>query len=200
VTFAELKQELVDRGFHSLTDARQGFMINRARADLDGMYCWPYREASVTGSPPPLVITDLGDVQAVVDMTTGLPLQHVDYATLLESYGDLSIPGTPAYWYRGTPAGIPEIATYPVSTGIVGVQYWRVTPDLTGTQVPAAPSRFHGLIVDMAVRRAYQDNDAHGDAGQLGASIQADLAAMVNALLLQDQVMYQRVVSGSEDW
>lgn len=201
MTFAELKAELAARGFDSLTDARRGLMINRARADLDGMYPWPYREMSVTGAGSPISISDLGDVQAVIDMTTFLSLQHAAYETLLDWYGDLSITGTPAYWYKGTPSGVPEVGTYPVATSAIGVQYWRITPDLVNAgDTPAAPSRFHGLIGDMAVRRAYQDNDAHGDAGQLAVSIQADLAAMVNALLLQEQVTHQQILGASIDW
>jgi hypothetical protein len=200
VTFAELKAELAARGFDYLDDDRQGLMVNRSRADLDDMYRWPYREAAVTGTVP-MIISDLGDVQAVIDLTTMESLQHADYATLLNWYGDLSITGCPAYWYRGTPGGIPEVSTVPVAMGSVGVQYWRVTPDLVDPEdTPEAPSRFHGLIVDIAVRRAYQDSDNHAAAAALATSISLDLNVMVASLLTQDQVTHQQILGASIDW
>lgn len=201
MTFAELKTELAARGFDPVTDARRGQMINRARSELDELARWPYREASATGTGSPLIIADLGEVEAVIDMRTKQPLQHVDYQMLLGIYGDLSITGTPECWYRATPAGIPEVATYPVSTGQIGVQYWRITPDLVNPgDEPAAPERYHGLIVDMAVRRAYQDNDDHANAGFLAQSIAQDVALMTRALLSQNEPVYQQITYSSEDW
>jgi hypothetical protein len=49
MTFAELKTELAARGFDHLSDTRLGQYVNQARAELDGMHMWPYREDSATG-------------------------------------------------------------------------------------------------------------------------------------------------------
>lgn len=183
MTYAELKAELLARGFDFLGD-RAGQFINWARAELDDAYLWPYREASVQGTPAPLVVADLGVVEAVVNVTLNVPLLAYNYRQLLDDYGDLSIAGSPCFWYKATPSGVPEIATYPTSTDTIGVQYWKVTPDLVDdSDTPDSPSRFHGLIVDMAVRRAYRDSDNGAAAADLNAQIDADLRKMVTALM-----------------
>lgn len=171
MTFADLKAELAARGFDYLTPTRQGYLINAARAEFDGMFLWPWREKSVTGTAP-LSITDLGTIEAVINTSrSSAPLSKVDYRTLLDIYGDLSTSGTPSFYYTAWPSGTPEVVTYPTGSDTIGVQYWRVTPDLTGTDTPASPAQAHYTIVDMAVRRAYRDSDAHDAAGALQPEI-----------------------------
>lgn len=180
--FTALKQELSDRGFTYLTDARLGQYINWARAELDDTDLWPYREAFATGAPP-LAISDLGTIEKVLNVDTTQPLIASDYGLLLEAYGDLSTTGTATYYYTATPAGTPEVATFPVGDTI-GVQYWKVTPDLTAdSDTPLAPTRFHRTIVNIAVRMAYRDADDHAAAEQLQAEIERDLLGMRVALV-----------------
>lgn len=154
--FAALKTELADRGFSDLTDARRGVLINAAAAELDRLHLWPWREKSVTGTAP-LSITDLGPIEAVTNETQDYRLRKVDFQTLLDSYGDLSVSGDPRFYYTAWPAGTPAVATYPTNSATIGVQYWLVPPVLTGTDPPTSPADAHYLIVDLAVRRAAKD-------------------------------------------
>lgn len=182
MNFSELKQELADRGYSYMDDSRLGRYVNWARAELDEHVEWPYREAYAIGAAP-LTVADLGTVEAVVNTTTDGRLVRMDYNNLLEYYGDLSVTGSPVYWYRATPGGVPTIGTFPVGDSI-GVQYWNITPDLTGTQTPASPARYHGLIVDIAVRRAAMDESDFQAVQVLGNEIDRALGAMRNALLV----------------
>jgi hypothetical protein len=200
MNFAALKQALSDRGFSFLTTARLGQYINWARAELDDRAQWPYREAFLTGSAP-LTVGDLGQVEEVVDLSTNATLTRSSYGDLAEQFSDLSLGGTPIYWYPATPGGTQEIATYPAATGSIGVQYWRITPDLIDdTDIPLAPSRFHKLIVDIAAREAYRDSDDHQNAEQLQVQIERDVERMVESLLL-DQIPSRIQITGmADDW
>lgn len=182
MTFTQLKAELIARGFDSLTDARAGTLINAARAELDRAFLWPWREKSVTGVAP-VSISDLGPIEKVFNTSqASVPLTKVDYSLLIDSYGDLSLRGTPAYYYVAWPSGASQVATYPSSTDTIGIQYWKVTTDLSGaSDTPASPSEAHYVIVDLAVRRAYRDSDDH----QAAASLQPEIDNAVSQLLSQ---------------
>lgn len=180
--FTALKQELSDRGFAHLSDTRRGTYINAARAELDRMYLWPWREASATGTAP-LTISDLAAVESVINTSqSNAVLTPIDFRTLQEAFGDLSVAGTPTYYYTARPSS-PEVAVYPTSsTDVIGVQYWKVTPDLSaGSDTPASPSEAHYTIVDLAVRRAYRDSDNHTEA----EAIQSEIDRAIGQLLLQ---------------
>lgn len=199
MTFAALKAALASRGFSYLTDAQLGQLINDAMHDLDEMFQWPYREASATGTAP-LTIADLGTVEAVLDTTNQTVLKHASYGDLLTMYGeDLSTAGNPWYWYLAWPSGSPEVATYPVGTGTIGVQYWRVMADLSGsTDSPASPSRFHGIIVDLAVQAGYRDSDDHQQAEALQAQIDRRVGRMLTALMTDQGPRFHHILYASD--
>lgn len=202
MNFAELVDELQARGFDYLSDARAGQLINWAVAELDETELWPFREASATGTAP-LAITDLGTIEQVINVSqSNVSLEPAEYGELVATYGDLSTDGTPSCFYVAWPSGVPTVATFPESSDTIGVQYWRVTAELSGTDTPAAPERFHKLIVDMAAREAYRDSDNHAAAEGLQAQIDRDLARM-RAALFTDQIQgpgFIRIIAGSADW
>lgn len=201
MNFSELTTELGNRGFSYLSDTRKGQFINRAISRLDSMYRWPYREASGTGVAP-VTISDLGQVEAVTNQNRGdYPLEESSYADLTNWYGDLTTTGTPIYWYRAFVSGDPVVATYPVSTDTVGIQYWKITPTLDSTDEPLAPERYHLLYVDMAVQMAYRDSDNHAQAEALQVEVNRQIFEMIEDLLPQQGPGYQRTTWwSSEDW
>ena len=202
--FTALQAELAARGFDPLVgQGRAGAFINRGMRALDGMALWPYLESSATGTAP-LAISDLLTVEAVLDTTNDVELLPDTYQNLRARFGgDLSTAGNPSYWYMATPGGVRTVATYPVSSSVqIGVQYWRVTSALSsGSDVPAAPARWHDLIVDLAAIRAYRDMHNHGAAESLQAQVDRDVAQMRQELFT-DQVQgpgFIQIRSGSDD-
>lgn len=199
MTFAELKTELLARGFDTLSDARAGQYINRAYHRLNGMYRWPYREDSGVGIAP-LSIPTLGQVEAVTNQSqSDYPLVESTYKDLTEWYGDLATTGTPCYWYRAYVNGDPVIATYPVSTDSIGVQFWQIFADLTGTDTPDLPSRYHLLLVDMAVMMAYRNMNAHAMAEAMRPEINQQVIEMIEDLLPQQDPLFQRQAWDAHD-
>lgn len=183
MNFAALKTELAARGFDYLTDARRGQFINDARAELDNGSKWPYREASVTGTAP-LIVSDLGRVEAVTNESMHYQLRPGSYQALLDEFGDLSLTGLPVLFYVAQPAGEPVIATYATNGDTIGVQYWKRTPMLSADEdTPLAPADYHLLIVDMATVRAYMDRDNYQGAQSLQGWVDRRLAQMQNDLL-----------------
>lgn len=199
MNFAELKQELADRGFTMLDDTRRGVFVNRACARLDNMYRWPYREKSGTGTSP-VTVTDLGQIEAVTNETENYVIEESSYIDLVRWFGDLSITGKPFYWYRAFVNGDPVIATYPSNTDSIGVQYWKTPPILTGTDTPLAPTRFHYLYVDLAVQMAYRDMDNHAEAEGLWAEINRQILEMIEDLLPQQGPNSQQLNYYAGDW
>jgi hypothetical protein len=202
MTFAEMVAEVAARGFDDMNDGtRLQRYVNDAFHELEEEEFWRTRENSANGVAP-LGISDLGTIEMVVN-STGDPLMPFEWSELVEMFGDLSTTGTAFAYYTGTPSGTTEVATYPVDTTTITVQYWRVSSDLTGTNTPTTiPARFHKVIVNIAVREAYRDSDNHAAAESLQAQIDRDLAKMRKALLT-DQVQgpsFIRIVHGSSDW
>jgi hypothetical protein len=199
MTFEELRSELSARGFSHLDDDRLGLLVNRARARLDGMHTWPYREDSAQGAAP-LSIPTLGIVEAVSNETQGYLLEEMGYADILDMTSDLTTGGPGRYWYRSTPAGDPVVNTYPDNGDTIGVQFWAITEDLSADpDEPASPARYHLLIVDIAQQAAERDRGNHQNAQALQPEIDRQVTEMVEDLLVQQQPKYTRVTWASED-
>lgn len=190
MTFAELQQELYDRGFSYLNEnangqARAKRFLNQGYSDLTEDADWDFAKTTATG-PAPLTVSDARDIQTV-DGPNGR-LEQRSLADLDDDY-DLTQPGTAAYWYRdGT-----QVKVYPVDTAPITVRYSKTPADLSASgDVPIVPARYHPLIVDFAVIRALRDRSNFAEADALYQALQVDLARMRAALLGQDP-MYQRL-------
>jgi hypothetical protein len=169
--FSDLKTEFAERGFDDFSDARRGTFINAARAELDRLHLWPWREKSATGVAP-FTVADLGIIESVTNETTDCRLQAAQFRDLVDAHGDLSTSGTPDCYYIAWPSGSPVVATYPSNSDTIGVQYWKVTVDLSAAgDEPASPDDVHPLIVDLAVVRAYRAKDNHEAARELRAEV-----------------------------
>jgi len=185
VDFSALKTELAERGFNYLNDTRRGYFINQARHELDMLELWPYRITTLTNQTPPVTITDLGTVSEVIDTANGsTPLSAMDRSELRQGYNDISISGTPTYFFVDN--GV--LRTFPIG-GTLSVRYYMRTADLSGsTDLPLSPTQYHLLIVDMASRWAQKDSDNDVVIPTLSAEIERQLALMRLDLLGSQQV------------
>lgn len=189
MNFAALTTELSDRGFSYLSSARLGQYINVAYHELCDLEDWPFLATDTSGASP-LTISDIRNVLSVHDSAGNGNLVARDRRDLVESYRDLTTAGTPRFFYLDGSV----LRTYPVG-GTLAVRYIKVPADLTGTDTPLVPARFHYVIVDIAARRAYVDADAFDKA----QGVQAEVDRMVGIMrdsLLQTQTQDDLFVAG----
>jgi hypothetical protein len=156
--FSGLRAEVQDRGFDYLATSRINRYINQVYHDICESERWPFLETDSTGSTAPLTISDLGSVDSVVDATNKNLLYWVDRRTLLDTDRDLTTTGTPTVWYQESQT---VIKVYPANTTItLNVHYFQTPDDLSAdSDEPLIPARWHDLIIDGVVIKAYKDTD-----------------------------------------
>lgn len=166
--YVDLRTELARRGFDYLTDAALGQYINDAyRIDICEAEEWPFLRSSTSGTAP-LTTSDLRTVESVIDTTQGLRLMPLDTREITNYLDtDLTTTGAPVYYYLSASQ---TISVYPANTSdTISVRYWKVATVLSAdADEPVFDSRWHSLIVDAAVARAYEDDD-EWDAAQVAS-------------------------------
>lgn len=189
--FAELQVAFYARGFNFMNDssteeARAQRWINEAYHELCEEDRWPFIETLVTGAAP-LALTRARDVVSVVNTTDEQTLIPTTQRWVNESFATIPTDGLPRYWYAVHSAtDTITVKMAPAATGkTLSVVFYQHPADLTGTDDPVVPARWHHLILDGAVRRAYLDNDQAEQAAQAEASRQAGLVGMRKWLLNQ---------------
>jgi hypothetical protein len=125
------------------------------------------------------------------------------YRELLSDFGDVSTTGggSPWFWYRASPGGVPTVATFPVTTATIGVQYYSVSADFSsGSDVPDAPSRWHGLIALIAKRMAHAEKGDRATADSIQVEVDRWVQRMRVAELGDDAAAGMIVTGESVDW
>jgi hypothetical protein len=172
-TLAELRQQLQGR-LSQLSDADADSFINDAHREFHEHENWPWLQVQATG-PTPLELSDLGRVEYVREVATNRELRYAERSWLVvQGYPDLTVTGTPAWWYRD---GTGTIATLPVSTDDVEVTYWLEPSDLLAEDdQTASPKRYCPIILDWAYVKALQ---SRRDNPELAASLRREIEARV---------------------
>lgn len=177
MNLSEARQELGDRGFNGILSAsRMNFILNRAVADFEYFYDWPWLRKTATGAAP-LTISDLRHVRKVQD-SNGRQYFGLDDSEDV----DLTETGSPTGWWIDETSGSPVVTAYPVGAVTFTVYYVSTSANLTAdTDTPKIPVSRHGIWIDLAVVRAYQDRDNFAAANALRQSVQADLQNLVES-------------------
>lgn len=178
MNYTELITEVKARGFDYASDTRVGRWVNLAISEIVEQQDWPFLQNETTGAAP-LTISDLRTIESVEDTTNGVKLEPRDRRELSDTYIDLDEPGHPLYYFLTDDT---TIDTYPRS-GVLRVRYWVSPADLSGTQTPVIPARYHYGIVDFAVARGYADNDEPERAQAARLEGERVIAMMTNSLL-----------------
>lgn len=202
-TFATLLDEFYARGFTYLDDggdgeARAKRWINQAIAELSQLADWPFLEETGTG-PAPLTISNLGRILSVVDSTSGLELYGREREGLIDYATDLTLAGSPSYWYL---EGNSTLKVYPTSTtDQLSVRYITVPTDLSAdADVSVVPKRYSNIVVDLAVCRGYKNKDAFEACAALRADVDRQVQEMMAAELIRGDDAFVAVTGASEDW
>lgn len=182
MNFAELCTEVADMGFHDVPRTRVERWVNQSYLELSDYRRWTFTEATTSGNTP-LTVADLGAIRSVRITSSGVLLYHEYRYTLLAMGKDLALAGTPTRYYI---TGGTIVTGWPATATGVTVEYWKVPAELTGTDTPVVPTRYHDLIVQGAVRRAYEDAGDLERAEAMEAKRQAGLSLLVAADLDKD--------------
>jgi hypothetical protein len=127
-------------------------------------------------------VSTLRQVLAVTDNTGDVNLQYVPKDEIERLYPDTPDVGSACFWYFNSST---SIGVYPANTSSTfEVFYIKNGTDLsTGTDTPDMPSRYHGLIVDLAAYRGYLHRDNPEIAANLRSHVDRQLAQMESDLL-----------------
>lgn len=177
----QLVVEFKARGFDYLATSRCENYVNDSYVlDICEQSDWPFLEKSTEGKAP-LEISDLSAVRYVIDVTQEVKLKPLKQDRITDDYGvNLVVSGNPAFYYL---EGGDTVKVYPASTSdTISVAYWKTASRLNGTETPIFPERFHSLIVDGAVARAYEDSDDYELANAAKDRFNARLTSMQEAL------------------
>lgn len=190
--FSDLYGAVFARGFNYLNDggselARVKRWVNEAYHELCEEADWPFLETVVTGAAP-LALTRARNVAVVYDDTDKCDLTPSTQQAVISQYGDVPTDGIPLYWYSVTSAtDTITVKTAPAPSGkTLRVVFYQHPADLSGdTDEPIVPSRWHYLIEEGAVRRAYADADQDTEAARCEGTRQLGLVSMRKYLLNQ---------------
>lgn len=182
MNFGEAQTEMYARGFDYLNQDAAGrtrakrFIVEAYLEDVCANEPWDFLRAS-TSSTAPLTITDLDTVISARDETNDRQLDVVDAGYLEDQFGDLTETGTATFLYF---TGETALTTFPLDTGAtIGVKYFKIpTEPSADDDTFLVPSRWHGIIIDFAVVRAYVDSDNFEAAQWLENRAQVRLAKM----------------------
>lgn len=188
----ELRQELFDRGFKYLTDPRADrFLQDTYLVDICEGEDWPFLEETKEGVGP-LLVTDLRTIEYVWDTVQRRKLTPMLRGRLTDDVDvDLTTRGDPQFYYV---TGGVRVNTYPLNvTNKLQVRYWKVPTALAPGYGPVFAERFHGLVVDGAMVRAYQEKDNYELTREARVNFDATLEKMKGSLLHQQH-------DGSDDY
>jgi hypothetical protein len=182
MTFDELKTELGARGFDYLDEDRMALFINEAYRQITNLHVWPFVvnvETGTTGAGV-VIVTDLRRIIQVTDVSVTPPavLRKATEEELRADGEDLTLTGSPMYYYRTSYESGTQIEAFPVG-GTIRVKYAQRVPVLSsGNPTPIFDEEYHPLIVDGASINAYIDSDNFTAAGSMRQLLDQKLSAM----------------------
>jgi hypothetical protein len=177
----ELVTAFLQRGFDYQSNAEAEQLLNDAYLiDICADQDWPFKEEIVTGTAP-LTIGEFDALEYVIDTTEERKLHPLDRRNLTDAFPTFAETGSPRFYYltEGTVLNV-----YPTNTtDSLLVRYYISVPELTGSATPIIPKRWHSLIVDGAVARAYEGSDDYELAQNANAKFQERLEKMRTSIL-----------------
>lgn len=217
MNFAEAMTEFYARGFDYLSQddagrTRATRWLNQAHQELCEAYPWSFTRLVLPGVVVPASVWVIlpRAILSVVGETTLSTVPSADPQDLAERFGDLTATGPAQYSYLtldapttyGTGA---TLTTYPVDTSQTFTVTYLFTlvdyaADASASLLP--PPRYHDLVVDMAVLRAYKDSDNFDAYNALAAIVDRRVGEMAAALLTPglDRPPAIQAVRGGEAW
>jgi hypothetical protein len=190
VDFQDIYQEVFNRGFHYLDDsgtelARVKQWVNDAYSEICEIEDWPFLETTATGNAP-LALTRCRNVESVVNTTDGIPLTWAPRRWVIDIFGTVPA-GTPRWWYlEWSATDTATVNVAPTAVDGLSVRLFQHPVALSADgDTPVIPARFHWLIVEGAVAKAYRDADQYQEAQAVEMRLAEGINSMRTQLLQQ---------------
>lgn len=181
MNFGELVSLFTAQGFDYLQTSEAETYLNASyQVDICGDEDWPFLEEVTTGTAP-LTLSEVSSIDYVLNTGQGTKLTPLDPRSLSDWSPTMVVEGQPLYYYS---TGGNVLNVYPLSTTeALQVRYFKAAAKMSGTAVPIFPERFHTLIVDGAVARAYENSDDYELSQSAEAKFETRLQKMREQLL-----------------
>jgi hypothetical protein len=177
MNLAQARQALIDRGFDYLDPSRLTFMLNTAKDGFEDTWAWPWLMDAFPSAPTPTQIANLKLILSVKLANTHQELLGLSVQQALQDGTDLSLPGTPSYWWI---EGANTLHVWPGDGADVAVRYVADSPPLVADDdEPLIPARYQSLWIDLAVVEAYKDSDNFSGAQLLRADVLARMQDVI---------------------
>lgn len=142
---------------------------------------WDFLEATKEGKAP-LEISDLRTIEYVLNVTEESKLAPLKRGRITDEYStNIAESGSPSFYYLTEGDTINVFSANTADTFLV--RYWKVPEELSGTKEPLMPKRWHSLVVDAAVARAYRSSDDWELSNAAKATFEAEFQKMRESLL-----------------
>lgn len=180
MNLGDLTIEFYHRGFDHVPPTRAKRWLNQSYQEIAAAADWTFLENDGSGASP-FTIADLRKVIAVFNSTTSQPLKYVERSWVVATFGSVSAPATTPQWYWVDAGTI--VRAFPLAAATLNVRYIKVPVDITAAaDTPLLPTRYHELIVEGAVRRAYEDMNRYDLADAVEQARRAAIDDMKRAL------------------
>lgn len=147
-TLSAARTELWDigGGVLSADTTTTDYYLNLAKNWLEDRDDWPWLETTATGSSP-LTVSDLKRVLYVADTTNDVLLKPAEMIDIARRDPGVDNTGQPAFYYLD---GLTSVKVWPTTSVNLSVRYIKYSPELTSSDTPLIPTRYHFLWVKIA--------------------------------------------------
>lgn len=203
-TYAEIRQEIADRGLHHVGNTRLGTFAQQAATELYTKELWDFRRTVLTDTTP-ITLPAGALVKHVRDAATNERYWPITESSAKNELGVATGQGQREY----TVEGDTRLDTHPSSETELTVVYFGVAPWVTGGDEPDSegdttwiPLAYIDIVVEIGTAKGLRDDNREDEAMVLeaeGGIIERRLNDM-RAALLRDQVDEPRYIRPESIW
>lgn len=193
---ARTQLEKLGAGRLSGDTTMEDFYLNQAKNWIEDKDDWPWLETTTTGSSP-LTISDLRKVIYVADTTNDRLLKEADIIDIARRDPGIDAVGDPTRFYLD---GLTSLKVWPVRTVALSVRYLKYSPELTTSDTPLIPTRYHMLWCDVAFYLYLQAREPQYVTGDMVARINDEIDTMKRNFSNRDVNSIQNLYGSVYDW
>jgi len=193
---ARTQLEKLGAGRLSGDTTMEDYYLNQAKNWIEDKDDWPWLETTTTGSSP-LTISDLRKIIYVADTTNDCLLKEADLIDIARRDPGINDVGDPTRFYLD---GLTSVKVWPVRTVNLSVRYLKYSPELTASDTPLIPARYHMLWCDVAFYLYLQAREPQYVTGDMVARINDEIDTMKRNFSNRDVNSIQNLYGSVYDW